>query len=136
MIDIWRHLKLFFNCQPDPTENLKTSLQLNRLCEVLQSISKGFNEFKHYGVDKYLTAAGLSVAQQYRRRGIAVQLLKTREIFCNEFGIKLTLNKFSSNYSNASADKAGFKLEKIRRYVKSKLKIVVHDPHFMYFQLR
>lgn len=115
MIDMWRNVKSAFLCQADPFKNLKTSLKLYDLGDVTLSITNDLNEFKHYGVDKYLTAAGLSVAKQYRGRGIGVQLLKTREPFCKEFGIKLTLNRFSSNYSNACADKAGFKLEKIRR---------------------
>lgn len=92
-----------------------TCQKLYNFNDIFNSITENFNEFKHYGVNTYLTGAGLAVAGKYRGLGIGVQLLKTREKFCNEFGIKLTLNRFSSNYSNACADKAGFKLERISR---------------------
>lgn len=82
--------------------------------DVLQSMCD-FEPFEHYGVNEYLSAGGLAVARKYRRRGIALELLKTREKLCNQFGIEMTLNVFSSDYANACADKAGFKLENKRR---------------------
>lgn len=68
--------------------------------------------FEYYEVNEYLAAGGFAVARKYRRRGIALEFLKTREKFCKQFGIEMTLNIFTSDYANACADKAGFKLEK------------------------
>lgn len=90
-------------------------LKWNNMNDINQSIYKNFNEFKHYGVNEYLTSAGLAVAWKYRGRGIGAKLLKTREIFCNEFGIKLTLDSFTSDAANVCANKAGYKLERIFR---------------------
>lgn len=74
-----------------------------------------FDTFEHYGVDKYLSAAGLAVSPAYRGRGFGLEFLKIRKSFCNDFGIKLTSTIFTSTFSNRIADEAGFKLDQIIR---------------------
>lgn len=82
-----------------------------RLFTTMGLVYENFDLFEHYGVDKYLSSAGLLVTPNYRGRHIGEQFLVTREAICKEFGIKLTATVFTSDYSNRSADKVGFKLD-------------------------
>lgn len=70
---------------------------------------------ENYGVDKYLTSVSLVVGTRYRGRGIGEQLLGTRNIVCQEFGIKVTSTSFTSDHSNRIAEKVGFKIDRIFR---------------------
>jgi GNAT superfamily N-acetyltransferase len=67
-----------------------------------------FNAIKSYGVDKVLMAAGLGVHKDFRRRGIAVEMLKARVNLCQAFGIKLTSTFFTAIGSQIAAQRAGF----------------------------
>lgn len=79
----------------------------------LSLLSENLDICEHYGVDKYLSSAGLVVLSKYRGRGIGQQFLVARKSVCDHFGIKLTSNTFTSDFSNQIADKAGFKIDKI-----------------------
>lgn len=103
-------LQSLFNCKIFDT---RPSAWLASECHTW--IADDYDSFRNFGVSAYLTATGLAVSKRFRRRGIAVQLLKAREKFCSEFNIELTLNRFSSDYANKAADKAGFQLARIRR---------------------
>lgn len=81
----------------------------------LSLLNEDFDTYERYGVDQYLTSAGLTVTPKYRGRGIGEQFLKSRAVICKEFGIKLTSTSFTSEFSNRIADKVGFKLDKIIR---------------------
>lgn len=83
--------------------------------DTLFLIGENFNICEHYGVDKYLSSAGLVVPSKYRGRSIGEQFLNTRKFICRHFGIKLTSTLFTSYYSDKSADKVGFKLDTILR---------------------
>lgn len=75
-----------------------------------------FDTFDHYDVDKYLSSTGIVVFEEYRGRGIGEQFLRARKPFCQTFGIKLTVDIFTSNFSNANSDKIGFQLDKSLKY--------------------
>ncbi|XP_031618845.1 uncharacterized protein LOC116337975 [Contarinia nasturtii] len=91
---------------------IKSNKNDKRCLGLLQLMTEDFD----IDVDEVLVACGLCVAQKYRGRGIAVELLKTRKIFCEEFNIKLTINVFSSHIADACAEKAGFELLKTFSY--------------------
>lgn len=74
------------------------------------------NIFERYGVDKYLTAYGLSVNSRYRGRGIATEILKARVPICKAFGLRLTSTSFTAIASQVSAAKVGFKTDLEMRY--------------------
>lgn len=86
-----------------------------RQFDALFFMGENFNICEHYGVDKYLSCAGLVVSSKYRGRRIGEHLLSARKAVCKHFGIKLTSTPFTSNYSNKIADKVGFKLDKFLR---------------------
>ncbi|KAJ6629960.1 hypothetical protein Bhyg_17573 [Pseudolycoriella hygida] len=67
-----------------------------------------FDVFEHYQVDRYMSAYGLSVLPNYRRRGIGLKMLEARKYLGKACGIKLTSNIFSSAASQKLAEKAGF----------------------------
>lgn len=87
-----------------------------RLFAVLSLQNEGFDTFEHYGVDKYLTSAGLVVTPKYRGRGIGEHFLKIRRAICKDFDLKLTSTAFTSDFSNRIADKVGFKRDYGMRY--------------------
>lgn len=88
----------------------------HRQFATLGLLNENFDSCKHYGVDKYLSSAGLVVIPECRGRGIGEQFLKCRESICKEFGIKLTSTSFTSEFSNRVADRAGFKVDVVLRY--------------------
>uniref|UniRef100_A0A182PHW7 N-acetyltransferase domain-containing protein n=1 Tax=Anopheles epiroticus TaxID=199890 RepID=A0A182PHW7_9DIPT len=69
------------------------------------------NLFERYGVDKYLTAYGLSVNTRYRGRGIATEILKARRPICRAFGLRLTSTNFTAIGSQKPAAKIGFQTD-------------------------
>lgn len=76
-----------------------------------------YDPFTDYNVDKYMSSLGLSVDRKYRGRGIGDHFLASRKAVCREFDIKLTQTIFTSDYSNANADKAGYKTDLAIRYL-------------------
>lgn len=54
-----------------------------------------FDPFKHYKVDTLMFALGLIVLPEYRRRGIAYELVKGREFLAKSVGIQLSSNVFT-----------------------------------------
>jgi GNAT superfamily N-acetyltransferase len=71
-------------------------------------VSHQFDPFQFYQVDVFLSAVGLTVHPDFRRRGIAVEILKARLPLCKAFGIKVTSTMFTAIGSQISATKAGF----------------------------
>lgn len=67
-----------------------------------------YDIFEHYPVDQYLDAFGLGVISEYRRKGIAVELLKARIPLMKALGLSLTATAFSTISSQKAASKAGF----------------------------
>lgn len=91
------------------------SVRANVIPNVFEILYGDFDTFDHYKVDEYLSSVGIVVSEKYRGRGIGEQFLRARKPFCETFGIKLTIDIFTSNFSNANADKVGFHLEKCIR---------------------
>lgn len=86
---------------------------------------ENYDTCDHHGVDHYLSSAGLVVTPEYRGRGIGEQLLRARGVVCEHFGIELTSNTFTSDFSNQIAAKAGFKIDKILRYLQCCMMILL-----------
>ncbi|CAB3373941.1 Hypothetical predicted protein [Cloeon dipterum] len=66
--------------------------------------------FERYGVDLYLDGAGMSVALEWRGKGIGGMMLEARCNLCRELGIPLTKTVFTSIQSQKVAIKGGFEL--------------------------
>lgn len=69
---------------------------------------KQFDVWSFYKVEAYLASIGLSVHPDYRGRGIAVEMLKTRKEILKILGLKLTSTQFTGIGSQKSAKKAGY----------------------------
>ena len=67
-----------------------------------------FDPFKHYSVDVLIFALGLIVLPEYRQRGVAVELLRARELLGRAVGVQVTSNVFTSLGAQRAAEKAGF----------------------------
>lgn len=67
-----------------------------------------FDPFKHYSVDVLMFALGLIVLPDYRRRGIAYELMKAREHVGKAVGLQVTSNVFTSLGAQRAAAKAGY----------------------------
>ncbi|XP_055322803.1 uncharacterized protein LOC129578372 [Sitodiplosis mosellana] len=87
-----------------PTKSAVTKIFL----EMSMFLSEKFNCFKHYGVDEYLTCKGLSVDKKYRGRSIGDHFMDTRKLVCKEFGLKLALSTYISDFSSRNAANAGY----------------------------
>uniref|UniRef100_A0A182K8G4 N-acetyltransferase domain-containing protein n=1 Tax=Anopheles christyi TaxID=43041 RepID=A0A182K8G4_9DIPT len=87
------------------------SERMQKLIAVNEYMTDTFNLFERYGVDKYLTAYGLSVKSRYRGRGIATEILKARQPICRAFGLRLTSTNFTAIGSQIPAAKIGFKTD-------------------------
>lgn len=66
---------------------------------------------KRYKVKKYLTTQALIVRKEYRGVGIGEHLLRANEGVCIEYGIPLTASIFTTDASNALANKLGYTLD-------------------------
>lgn len=82
--------------------------ELVDILEVLTYTSKQFNPFEHYKVSKYLTDYGLLVHPDYRKLGIATEMLKARIPMMKELGIELTASDFTGTGSQIAAMRAGY----------------------------
>lgn len=67
-----------------------------------------FDPFKHYSVDVIMFALGLIVLPDYRQRGIAVELLKARELIGKAVKVPVTSNVFTSFGAQRAAEKSGY----------------------------
>uniref|UniRef100_U5ENP2 N-acetyltransferase domain-containing protein n=1 Tax=Corethrella appendiculata TaxID=1370023 RepID=U5ENP2_9DIPT len=67
--------------------------------------------YETYGIDKYLSAFGLSVDPKYRGRGIGEQILRARIPLCKSLGIDVTSTSFTGKASQRSAEKCGFTVQ-------------------------
>ncbi|XP_049533479.1 uncharacterized protein LOC125949989 isoform X3 [Anopheles darlingi] len=79
-----------------------------KIVGINEYMSQGVNLYELYGVDKYLTAYGLSVNTRFRGLGIATEILKARVPICRAFGVKLTSTNFTAIGSQIPAAKVGF----------------------------
>lgn len=111
--------------------------EILKMCDICYA---NFSPFEKYGADEYMGSLGLSVDRKYRELNSGTRLLKIRwgdddnrdmefdrnnlqfsfflqrDRIAAPFGIKFTQTVFSSDFSNANADKAGFHLDVIVAY--------------------
>lgn len=76
--------------------------------ELMEYCIANFNVYKNYKVDKYLTAYGLCVNPNYRRRGIAIEMLRARKPYLKDLGLTVTSTAFTGVGSQIAASRAGY----------------------------
>ena len=89
------------------------SLKSNRgrdVMEVIIDFTKRANVFEKYGVDRYLTAIGLSVHPSYRGAALGAHILNARENIGREYNIPVTSTVFTSPISQKLAERCGHEL--------------------------
>lgn len=79
-----------------------------KVAEATKFIDNGFNVMQHYGVDRYVFAAGLAVDSKYRGRGIATEILKARGPLLKAIGLNVTTSIFSTVGAQKAALAAGY----------------------------
>ncbi len=57
---------------------------------------------------KYLRSYGLTVGKEYRKRGIATQLLKARQAYMKDLGIQVSSAECTGPYIQRAAKNAGY----------------------------
>lgn len=77
---------------------------------------KKFDVFSKYNVDRYLASNGLVVDEAHRGRKIGEQLVRARQAVCEKYNLKVASTIFTSDASNAIADKIGYELDGGIRY--------------------
>ncbi|XP_049284545.1 uncharacterized protein LOC125764398 [Anopheles funestus] len=109
---------LSVKCATDKEDisSLIKSESMQKLVAVNDYMTDTVNLFERYGVDRYLTAYGLSVNNRYRGRGIATEILKARRPICRAFGLRLTSTNFTAIGSQIPAAKIGFQTDLEMKY--------------------
>ncbi|CAL7952322.1 unnamed protein product [Xylocopa violacea] len=79
-----------------------------RLMTVLVNLSKEANIYEKYGVDRYMSAFGLSVHPFYRGAALGAHLLNARTDIGREYKISVTSTAFTSPISQKLAARCGF----------------------------
>lgn len=85
------------------------ALQVEHAAVVI--LNKNYNVFEKYNVDVFMSELGLSVAREYRGRGIGEHILRARVPLGKAIGIQVTNTLFTSTASQILADKVGFELD-------------------------
>jgi GNAT superfamily N-acetyltransferase len=82
---------------------------LSEICNSKKFVNDHFfDPFKHYAVDQIMFGLGLIVLPEYRRRGVACELMKAREPLGKAVGVYLSSNVFTSIGAQRAAEKAGY----------------------------
>ncbi|KAG5684446.1 hypothetical protein PVAND_013680 [Polypedilum vanderplanki] len=96
----------------DPTSDIKTK---SKTCvdndEVVNYVLEQADLFNRHNVDYYLSGTGLAIDPQYRRRGIATEMIKARLIMLDFYNLELTSTGYSSIGAQKAAEKAGCKVD-------------------------
>jgi len=64
--------------------------------------------FARYNIDKYLGSFCLVVNRDYRKCGIAKEILKSRQFVMQKLGLSVTATAFSVPGSQKAAERAGY----------------------------
>lgn len=86
------------------------------LFDLLILLYENYDPNEKYNVNEYMASLGLSVDRKYRGRSIGDHFLSSRKAMFQEFGLKFTQTIFTSDFSNANADKVGFQTDVAIRY--------------------
>ena len=92
----------------DNTSFQVKSKDLSDMFMVMKYAEEKFNVFNYYGVEKYVTDFGLSVQQNFRKKGIATEMLKVRITLMQLLDINLTSTVFTGLGAQIAAKKIGF----------------------------
>lgn len=76
--------------------------------DILELAEKKFNVFEHYQVDKILYSVGMTVHPDYRGKGIATELFKTRDPILRYLGLEVTSAECTSLGSQIASERAGY----------------------------
>ncbi|XP_059046854.1 uncharacterized protein LOC131842332 [Achroia grisella] len=96
-------------CKDDQEEPFKTEDKVwATLFGAVDLVTRSVDIFTTFNVDKYLTAYGLVVAEDWRGCKIGKELLEARIPLCKALDLKLTATVFTAAASQAVARKAGF----------------------------
>ncbi|KAF5277781.1 hypothetical protein FQR65_LT03761 [Abscondita terminalis] len=85
-----------------------TGVAFNKILGIVEYLHSIDNEYRHYGVSEFLSDKGLHVVPDYRGYGIATEYLKCWLLIAKEHNVKVVGGTFTSQFSQASAKKAGF----------------------------
>lgn len=101
----------------DPKEEFPAiGEKLKAVFELMDIESSKTDVYDMFGVQSYMTALGLCVNTDYRRRGIATEMLKARAPFLKSLGLKVTTTVFTAIGSQKAAALAGYKEIHVRSY--------------------
>jgi RimJ/RimL family protein N-acetyltransferase len=85
--------------------------------EKIKCVRESCDVFKKYNIDYFLSGTGLAIHPDYRKHGIATEMLKSRLNIMDFFHLKLTSTRFSSIGSQKAATRCGFKEDHTIRFV-------------------
>ncbi|XP_054001068.1 uncharacterized protein LOC128888341 [Hylaeus anthracinus] len=89
-------------------EELDMHEKEKRIMVALNELCHEAGVYKRYGVDRYMSALGLSVHPSFRGAGLGYHLLKARENIGREYNIQVTSTVFTSPISQKLAARSGF----------------------------
>ncbi|XP_076163428.1 arylalkylamine N-acetyltransferase-like 2 [Ptiloglossa arizonensis] len=87
-----------------------------RVTRILIETQREAKVHEKYGVDKYLSAMGLSVNPLFQGASLGTHLLKARENICREYNISVTATLFTSAISQMLAARCGFEELMVKDY--------------------
>lgn len=97
--------------------NMIKSENGKKVMKIIDELSKKANVYEKYGVDKYMTAFGLSVSPSYRGAALGGHLLDARVDIGREYNIPVTSTMFTSPISQKLAARCGFETLLEKDYV-------------------
>ncbi|XP_014205813.1 uncharacterized protein LOC106637522 [Copidosoma floridanum] len=92
------------------------SKKAKKLFKFMQGLSEKADVRDIYGVDKYISALGLSVAPAFRGQKLGVRLLEARNDIGRKYGITATSTIFTATPSQIQAERAGFECVLVQEY--------------------
>ncbi|KAJ8687509.1 hypothetical protein QAD02_023303 [Eretmocerus hayati] len=99
----------------DFTKNFR-SPKSRLIFELMHEISEQADVRNIYGVDRYISALGLSIVPAYRGQKLGVHLLKIRDDIGKKYDIPATSTIFSAVTSQTQAERAGFEVALEKNY--------------------
>jgi RimJ/RimL family protein N-acetyltransferase len=85
--------------------------------EKIKFVRESCDIFQLHNVEYFLSGTGLAIHPDYRKHGIATEMLKSRQNIMDFFHLKLSSTRFSSIGSQKAALRCGFKEDHTIRFV-------------------
>lgn len=76
--------------------------------EVCEYVLDNSDIFNRYSVDYFLSGTGLAIHPDYKKHGIATEMLKARKNILRYLGLEVTSTGFSSIGAQKAAKRSGF----------------------------